>query len=112
MKQIPINNYLIVEVPEDAHGFEIDEHLFFKAMYMGLPNIGGMKKLPLGQWQIVQPTEETCREVVEGNFIGYSDMYRDYSRTPSMPLDTALESYHSLLKANQIENAVLLNKIK
>jgi hypothetical protein len=111
MKQIPINNYLIVAKWCDSEYYIKNGHLYAggSSIRFTLP--------PEHQWQIVQPTEEVVRGIVKR----MGERFMSYSRPGEMevaslghkyPYYTALESYHSLLKTNQIENHVLLNKIK
>lgn len=107
MKQLLLSNYCIQEVDEGAKGFFVH----FGALWTDITSpVNYYKKLPPGQWQIVEPTEEVAREIVEQVHIYDFRGYKNYEDR-IFPLDTALESYHSLLRSEGIEQAILLQKI-
>ena len=60
---------LAVKVPEGAHSFDVDrnpllknEQLFFRAEFMGLPNVTRCRDLPEGNWQLLGKATEIPEE--------------------------------------------------
>lgn len=112
MKQLILNNHIIQEVPEGAKNFTvIESHSYFPSPRVE-HSIGG-ENLPHGNYKIVQPSEEVAREIVErmDNNNWPKPVYKNYCPMLDINFFTALESYASLLKANQISNAVILKQI-
>lgn len=115
--KILIGNYFVVNVPEDAHEFEIDGELFYKASFLGKQNIMQMKKLPSGQWEIIGKgdilSEEQWKGIVE-YYPTTMTLYRDYSQQVfgDDVFFTAKESGYSLLKSRGMkpENSLILLK--
>lgn len=114
MKQLILNNYIIQEVDSDCilrsakvNGNELEFVLSRESADFEV------YKLPPGNYQIVQPSEEVAREIVErmDNNNWPKPVYKNYCPMLDINFFTALESYASLLKANQISNAVILKQI-
>ena len=95
---------LLVEVPEDARKFKIENGLLlFKADFIPF----GIVILPSGQYQILgkstELSEEQMKEILpiyEGAIRGY----RIYTQRPDLLTKDIQESYLSLLEANGIDN--------
>lgn len=110
---LPSGEWLIVKVQMDAHDFNIDEHLYYKARFLG-KLLSGMKKLPPGSWQLygadpLRLTEKECKKIVMDDY----GVYPDYKHE-GMIYQTATESFAPLLTANghKVGEAVILkNKI-
>ena len=104
MKEIQTNGItiLLVEVPEDAREFKIENGLLlFKADFIPF----GIVILPSGQCQILgkstELSEEQMKEILpiyEGAIRGY----RIYTQRPDLLTKDIQESYLSLLEANGI----------
>ena len=104
MKEIKTNGItiLLVEVPEDAREFKIENGLLlFKADFIPF----GIVILPQGQYQILgkstELSEEQMKEILpiyEGAIRGY----RIYTQRPDLLTKDIRESYLSLLEANGI----------
>ena len=118
MKTIKVNNVelLLIPVPKDASGFK--SHGLFKNNNV-LYNVNGYAttiKLPSNNYKIVNTlsklTEEQAKELVE-DCIYFAKCYKKYNileleDLPNEPFSlqlscwTALESFHSLMIANEI----------
>lgn len=121
MKQIQLNSgvFLLVEVPEDAYDFVIDDDLYYKKA--GVPCVKNLN----GQWEIIgkgnEITEEVWRGIVEelhGHFLEYdrtSEYYtvgldKIYGKTY---FNTATESGHSWIKSHGMKpETTLILKLK
>ena len=124
--QIQVNtgkaDLLFVKVPEDAHDFQIDhnkniecDQLYYRAIFMNLPNIGTTRSLPPGKWKIIglanEITEEQCEDLVESETdIWLQKMtYKCYTKNDAAYL-SAKESFESLMEANEIYSVNPLQK--
>ena len=126
MKSVTINGreFLFVEVPEDAHNFEIDEDgWFFYSLDYSI--FGDAIKLPSGSYRILckasEAGEEESKEVVEKVsgwskelFYGYGAKCSDYRDIVDSAFDTATESLHSLILSlgMEVNRVIILEKVK
>ena len=123
--KLPSGEYLLVKVPEgqryfDLYGNEAQQEIRYNEM----PSPGKFKsvsiKLPPGSWQLIghakDVTEEQAREICEVHDVrGKETFYKLYGSKYGCEMvatNTALQSFHSLLKANgyEVETTVMLLK--
>lgn len=121
MKEIQTNGItiLLVEVPEDAREFKIENGLLlFKADFIPF----GIVILPQGQYQILGKSTELseeqmkgiCWQVSFGNYTGYKNYNQakcsDFRDIVESSFSTVQESYLSLLEANGIVDRNMIDK--
>jgi len=128
MKQVEHNGYLLQEVPGGAYGFEV-YMVYLKKRLAWWENglIGSSQEacdLPKANWQIISKaseiTEEQAKGIVERDYfdgIGYQYANYNIERkwTFGLRKNTALESFHSLLKSKGMkpsETIILFNQQK
>lgn len=91
MTPLPTKGFFAIPVPEDAREFAIIEGnlLSFKAHFGPIPDVGRIRNLPPGSYQIValsdEITEEQCKEICAD-----------------------IDSFRSLLKSLNISRAVII----
>lgn len=116
MVQLP-NNYLAVQMPEGVEGCEIRGRTRHPNDLLSFYGEADALEIPPGSYTIVskgdEVTEAQAGEIVEVYNFGGVD--RPYNYTDSMVLlDTAIESFHSLLLSLSLNPSeiVILKKIK
>lgn len=118
MTQITIDNILLAEMPEDSFGFQIGrKNQIGYWTNSGLHEKWNEVDLPAGNWQFIGTTDEVSEEmteqiiecyqfeagkIVQGKPTHFTNYEKPFSSGPDAYYYTALESYASWLRANNI----------
>lgn len=107
--QTPAARILALDVPDSATSYKIiNGRIKFNLAKL---QVSWTSPLPPGQWKLLgrmaDVTELMAKGIVEP-FHNFEDAYKDYSLWGSSFFDTALESFHSLMTANNIQPTDLL----